>query len=77
MTPESRPNPIPIDLKEEMVVEGVKETMERIAQRKPGRRFLKYDRATKSIVSVCNPVICRDPHEKHEFDAEGEIDDNF
>lgn len=57
---EPRPNPIPIELKEEMVVGGIKEAMERIAQRKPGRRFLKYDRSTKSIVSVCNPATQSD-----------------
>lgn len=35
--------------------------------RNPGKRFLKYDKRQQAIVSVCNPVVCLDPHEKLEI----------
>ena len=56
MTSESRPDPI-------------KGAMERIAKRKPGRRYLRYDKTRRAIVSVCNPIVCREPHEKIELEA--------
>ena len=45
----------------------IKEAMNKIVKRKPGRRYLKYDKTRRAIISVCNPVICKELHEKIEI----------
>ena len=43
------------------------DAMKKIAQRKPGKRVLHFDRQRCALVSRCNPIVCSDPHEKVEF----------